>query len=81
MITIVNVGKRKFTIMGEQGSQDLAPSREVKVKKDHGESLAASFPQEIKIKHEEHVKVEIKEVKEEVKPEAPKEVKKGNGKK
>jgi hypothetical protein len=80
MTTIVNIGQRKFTIQSEQGPCDLAPSKEVKVKREQADLLIQSFPKEIKLKHEEHVKVEALMV-EEVEPVKEAESKKAKHKK
>ena len=89
MITIVNIGQRKFTIIGEQGPCALAPLQEMKVKRAYADELIASFPKEIKFAHEpvSHVAAVVQEEKpeqeaaHEVKPEIVEEKKKGKGKK
>lgn len=68
MITIVNIGQRKFTIIGEQGPCALAPSQEMKVKRAYADELVRSFPKEIKFAHEP-VSHKAAFVQEEIKPE------------
>ena len=89
MITIVNVGQRKFTIIGEQGPCALAPLQEMKVKRAYADELIASFSKEIKFAHQPvsnavAISLEEKPVQEslqEIKPEISEEKKKGKGKK